>query len=350
MITVDESAALAAALDLARTPGVPPGPNPRVGCVILAPDGQPVGRGWHRGAGTPHAEVAALAEAGGLARGATAVVTLEPCDHHGRTGPCTQALLEAGIARVVYGVPDPSDVGGGGGARLAHAGVDVVLAVGPEAQRARDFLAPWIFAVTHDRPFVTLKMAASLDGRVAAVDGTSRWITGEQARREVHALRADVDAVVVGTGTAIIDDPHLTIRDVDAGGYQPIPVVIGDRELPATHHLSAALARDEAIRIRSHDPHAALAHLRDRGIRHVLVEGGPTLAAAWVRAGVVDELRWFIAPVILGAGPHAIGDLGVQTLADARRWRVVDVCRLGDDARIRAVPAQGDRAGSSPVE
>jgi len=344
-MTVGEQAGLVAALDLARSPGVPPGPNPRVGCVILASDGQIVGRGWHRGAGTPHAEVAALADAGDHARGATAVVTLEPCNHQGRTGPCTQALLDAGITRVVYAVSDPSDLGGGGALRLAQAGVDVVLADGELGLRAREFLAPWLFAVTHHRPFVTLKIAASLDGRVAARDGTSRWITGEESRRDVHALRADVDAVVIGTGTAVTDDPHLTIRDIDSGGYQPIPVVVGNRDLPPAHHLASAIDRNEAIQIRSHDPRATLAHLHDRGVRHVLLEGGPTVAAAWLHAEVVDQLVWFVAPVILGAGPLAIGDLEVRTLTDALRWRVVDVCRRGDDARIRAVPAGRDRAG-----
>lgn len=350
MITAAERTALANALDLARTPGVPPGPNPRVGCVLLASDGRIVGRGWHRGAGTVHAEVAALSDAGELARGATAVVTLEPCDHHGRTGPCTEALIEAGVARVVYGVTDPSELAGGGAARLAGSGIDTELADGIEAQQAADFLTPWLFATTHGRPFVTLKMAASLDGRVAASDGTSRWITGEQSRRDVHALRAEVDAVVVGTGTAIVDDPRLTIRAVEAGGYQPVPVVIGHRDLPPFHHLAAAIDRGEALRIPSHDPGLALGQLYDRGIRHVLLEGGPTLAAAWLAAEVVDQVVWFIAPVILGAGPLAIADLGVRTLTDAARWRVVDVCRRGDDARIRAVPAKGNHAGSTADE
>lgn len=342
-MTVDEQVALATALDLARTPGVPPGPNPRVGCVILTPDGQVVGRGWHRGAGTAHAEVAALAEAGDLAAGATAVVTLEPCDHQGRTGPCTQALLDAGITRVVYAMTDPSDTGGGGAARLTRDGVDVVLAEGEEARQVRDFLAPWAFAVTHDRPFVTVKIAASLDGRVAADDGSSRWITGDESRRDVHALRADVDAVVVGTATVVIDDPHLTVRDVESGGFQPLPVIVGMRELPESSHLAQEVARGEAMHIRSHDPHEVLAQLQAAGVRHVLVEGGPTLAAAWLRADVVDRLIWFVAPVILGAGPLAMGDLGVRTLTDARRWQVVDVCRRGDDARIMAVPAERDR-------
>lgn len=344
MMTVEEQEALAIALDLARTPGVPPGPNPRVGCVILDSQGHVVGRGWHRGAGTSHAEVAALADAADKARGATAVVTLEPCDHHGRTGPCSQALLEAGIARVVYAVTDPTAIGGGGAARLAAAGVDVVRATGEQADQAQDFLEPWVFAVTHDRPFVTVKIAASLDGRVAAADGTSRWITGEESRRDVHALRAEVDAVIVGTGTAIADDPELTIRDIEGGGYQPIPVVIGARDLPPHHHLAPAMVSGEGIHLRSHDPHAALSILQERGIRHVLVEGGPTLAAAWLRADVVDRLVWFVAPLILGSGACAVGEMDVHTLTDARRWRVVDVSRYGDDARIMAVPAAPEHA------
>lgn len=341
MITTTECEALARALDLARTPGVPPGPNPRVGCVILDPAGVAVGEGFHRGAGTDHAEVAALGVAGERARGATAVVTLEPCDHQGRTGPCTQALIDAGIARVVFAMDDPSDLGGGGARHLTEAGIDVERAEGPEADAAREFLAPWVVAVTRGRPFVTVKMASTLDGRVAAADGTSRWITGEQSRREVHRLRSDVDAVVVGTGTALIDDPALTVRDVDSGGYQPLRVVVGERELPADSRLSA----DDVVRIRDRDPRAVLRELAERGVRHVLLEGGPTLAAAWIDAGCVDRLEWFIAPVILGAGRSAMGDLGISTLADASRWQVLEVCRSGDDARIVAAPLPTEAAG-----
>jgi diaminohydroxyphosphoribosylaminopyrimidine deaminase/5-amino-6-(5-phosphoribosylamino)uracil reductase len=350
VMTEEEQAALATALNLARTPGVPPGPNPRVGCVVISAEGQVIGQGWHRGAGTPHAEIDALTQAGDRARDATAVVTLEPCDHQGRTGPCTQALLEAGIARVVYAVPDPTQIAGGGADRLAEHGVDVVRAEGDQADEAAAFLAPWIFAVTQERPYVTLKMAASLDGRVAASDGTSRWITSAPSRRDVHTLRAEVDAVVVGTGTAISDDPHLSIRHIDSGGYQPLPVVIGARDLPVTHHLAELVRTGDALHLRSRDPRDALLALHARQIRHVLLEGGPTIAAAWLRAGVVDRLVWYVAPIILGSGTPAIDDMGLRTLTDARRWRVVDVSRCGDDARIMAVAACRDAAESTEFD
>ena len=334
MLSASEANGLARALDLAATPGVPPGPNPRVGCVILDAQGSVVGEGYHRGAGTPHAEVDALARAGDRARGATAVVTLEPCDHHGRTPPCTDALIAAGIERVVYAMPDPSETAGGGAARLAAEGLDVVLVDSDQGRRAREFLAPWAFAVVHGRPFVTLKMAATLDGRVAAADGTSRWISGEESRRQVHRLRADVDAVVIGSETAIADDPELSVRLVDSAGYQPLRVVMGLRAVPMGSHL----ATSGSVHLRTRDPLAALDDLYARGVRHVLLEGGPSLAAAWLAADVVDRLIWFVAPVIVGEGRAAIGDFGIRTLADARRWQVVDVGQCGQDARIVAVP------------
>ena len=268
MLSASEANGLARALDLAATPGVPPGPNPRVGCVILDAQGSVVGEGYHRGAGTPHAEVDALARAGDRARGATAVVTLEPCDHHGRTPPCTDALIAAGIERVVYAMPDPSETAGGGAARLAAEGLDVVLVDSDQGRRAREFLAPWAFAVVHGRPFVTLKMAATLDGRVAAADGTSRWISGEESRRQVHRLRADVDAVVIGSETAIADDPELSVRLVDSAGYQPLRVVMGLRAVPMGSHL----ATSGSVHLRTRDPLAALDDLYARGVRHVLLE------------------------------------------------------------------------------
>lgn len=341
MISSPEREGLARALDLARTPGVPPGPNPRVGCVILDSEGVIIGEGFHRGAGTPHAEVVALTEAGQRARGATAVVTLEPCDHHGRTGPCTQALLDAGVARVVYAMADPSEIGGGGALRLTQAGIDVEQVDAQESLGARELLAAWLFAAVHGRPFVTLKMASTLDGRVAAADGSSRWITGPQARRDVHRLRAEVDAIVVGTGTVQVDDPSLTVRDVDSGGYQPMRVVVGERDVPDHARLRA----DDVVHLRIRDPRAILDDLWTRGVRHVLLEGGPTVAAAWLEASVVDRLVWFVAPVILGAGPSAVGDLGVTSLADARRWEVLEVCRRGDDARIMAAPLSNEAPG-----
>ncbi len=337
MASPPEVAAMRRALALAASPGVPSGPNPRVGCVLLADDGAVVAEGYHRGAGTPHAEADALAAAGGRARGTVAVVTLEPCDHTGRTGPCSQALLDAGVTRVVYAQSDPNPVAAGGAARLRSAGVDVES--GLLAEEAAALNPAWTFAVTHGRPFVTWKAAATLDGRVAASDGSSRWITSAAARAEVHALRAEVDAVLVGTGTALADDPHLGVRD-DGGrpaARQPLRVVMGTRALPA----GARVLDDTAptLLLATHDPAEALAALGRRDVQHVLLEGGPALAAAFVRAGLVDRIRWYVAPALLGAGPCAVADLGIASIDGTQRWRLDAVARVGDDVRLDLVPA-----------
>lgn len=321
------------ALALAATPGVPPGPNPRVGCVLLDATGTTRSEGWHRGAGTPHAEVDALARAGEAAQGATAVVTLEPCNHLGRTGPCTEALVAAGVARVVYAQGDPHAIAAGGAQRLRAAGIDVEGGV--MAEEAAAINEAWTFAVTEGRPLVTWKVAATLDGRVAATDGTSRWITGEPSRAQVHDLRADVDAIAVGTGTVLADDPHLTARDGTGGllEWQPLRVVIGMRGIPP----GARVLDDAAptIHVRTHDPGAVLEELQAREVRHVLLEGGPTLAAAFLRAGAVDRVIWYVAPAILGGGHAAVADLGIGTLARAIRLAEVRVDQVGADARIR---------------
>jgi diaminohydroxyphosphoribosylaminopyrimidine deaminase/5-amino-6-(5-phosphoribosylamino)uracil reductase len=327
--------AMRRALALAASPGVPTGPNPRVGCLLLAPDGEVVGEGYHHGAGSPHAEVDALRAAGGRARGATAVVTLEPCNHTGRTGPCAQALLDAGVVRVVHAQSDPNPVAAGGADRLRAAGVEVVGGV--LADEAAALNETWTFAVTHGRPFVTWKSASTLDGRVAAADGTSRWITSAAARAEVHRLRAEVDAVLVGTGTVLEDDPHLAVRldgVVVDRAHQPLRVVMGRRDIP-----EGARVLDQAaptLQIREHDPAVVLAQLAQRDVQHVLIEGGPKVAAAFVRAGLVDAVRWYVAPALLGAGAQALGYAGINSIAEALRLQVTEVARVGDDVRIDA--------------
>lgn len=327
-ITTADTAFLDAALELAaRGPVVDP--NPRVGCVLVK-DGEVVGRGYHRGAGTAHAEADALSDAGENAWGAKAFVTLEPCNHHGRTPPCAQALVAAGVARVVYAAVDPSPDAAGGAERLSAAGVDIEQASG-HAARAEALNPGWTFAARTGRPLVTWKSASTLDGRVAAVDGTSRWITGPQSRREVHRLRARVGAIVVGTGTVLTDDPSLTVRDVPHDG-QPLRVVLGHTEIPPTAKIFGD--DGETLVIPRRDPAAALQQLHERGIRHVLLEGGPTLAAAFLAAGLVDEIHAYVAPMLLGAGAHLLGDLGIDTIADAQRWRIDDVARFGDDVRL----------------
>ncbi len=314
------------ALTLAQTPGVPLGPNPRVGCVLLADDGTEVAEGFHRGAGTPHAEVDALASAGEAARGTTAVVTLEPCNHTGRTGPCAQALIDAGVRRVVFSQPDTSHAAAGGASALEASGVDVDA--GLMADEARAINRAWTFAMEHGRPFVTWKFATTIDGRSAAADGTSRWISSPAARRDTHLLRSECDAMLVGTNTIEVDDPELTVRDEfdEPLPHQPLRAVMGVRELPETRRVFND--RAETVRLLTRDPNDALATLTAGCRQHVFLEGGPTLAAAFLKAGLVDEIVAYIAPMLLGAGRNAVGDLGITTIADARHFAVTDVTVL----------------------
>ncbi|MCW2812453.1 MAG: riboflavin biosynthesis protein RibD [Friedmanniella sp.] len=316
-------------------------PNPRVGAVLVSTTGEVVGEGFHAGAGTPHAEIVALARAGGRAAGGTAYVTLEPCNHTGRTGPCAQALLDAGLAAVVFAQPDPNPSAAGGAATLRAAGVRVTGGL-LEAE-ARGLNEAWTFALRHGRPRVVWKFAATLDGRSAAADGTSRWITGPQARADVHTLRAGSGAVLVGTGTVLADDPALTVRRPDGTRLdrQPLRVVLGRRAVPA-----GARVRDDAaetLLLTHRDPVAALATLAEREIRQVWLEGGPTVAGAFVQAGLVDEVVAYLAPALLGAGPAAVTGLGIATLAEAVRLEPFDVTTFGPDIRVRARPTRPDR-------
>ena len=331
--------AMQRALEIARRG--PRGINPQVGAVLLSSDGEVLAEGWHRGAGTSHAEVDALtnlAAAAGAdaARGATAVVTLEPCNHTGRTGPCSEALLAAGVARVVFAVADPGEASSGGAARLREAGVDVIG--GWRADEGTALLASWLEVQRLGRPHVTVKWAQSLDGRAAASDGTSQWITGPAARADVHVRRAAADAIVVGTGTLLADDPALTARRPDGSLYehQPRPVVVGTRAVPqeaAVRRHPLPFMQDEGD-----DLADLLDRLRELGAQRVFVEGGPTLASSFVRAGLVDELLIYLAPTLLGGDRLATGDLGVPTIAAQRRLTVTDLARLGDDLLVVAAP------------
>lgn len=315
----------------------PRGANPQVGAVILSPDGTVLAEGWHHGAGTPHAEVDALSKlAPGEARGATTVVTLEPCNHTGRTGPCAVALIEAGIARVVYALDDPGAVSGGGAERLRSAGVDVEA--GEQADAAHALIAGWLTAQRLGRPQITVKWAQSLDGRAAADDGSSQWITGPAARADVHRRRAEADAIAVGTGTVLADDPALTARDGDALlPHQPIPVVIGSRPTPA----DAAVHRHphSPLFFDTHDLHTVVADLHARGVQNLFVEGGPTLASAFLQAGLADRLLVYIAPVLLGGGRLALTDIGVASIGEARRLTIDEWVPLGSDLLAIAHPA-----------
>ena len=340
-----ELAALRRAFELSAR-GPADDPNPRVGCVLLAPDGGVIAEGWHRGAGTAHAEAAALAAAravGSDVRGATAVVSLEPCAHWGRTGPCAVALADAGITRVVFSVPDPNPVAAGGTQVLRERGVEVIGGVAEASGREAlgDWLARQVAPLPGEvgaRPQVLVKMAATLDGRVAAADGTSRWITGPAARDHAHGTRARVGAIVVGTGTLLADDPALTARlpDGSLADHQPLRVVMGTRPVPddaAVRGPGGAL-----LALRTHDPAEVLRELSSRGVREVLIEGGPTIASAFLAAGLADELHAYISPALLGAGAQAVSGLGISTITSALRFHIVDVHRLGDDLLVVARP------------
>lgn len=357
MTTIEiERDAMRRALEIARNG--PRGVNPQVGAVLLSPAGDVLSEGWHHGAGTPHAEVDALSRLSpGAARGATAVVTLEPCNHTGRTGPCSEALIAAGVTRVVYAVADPGVQSSGGAERLRDAGVDV--ASGVLAQDAAELLSSWFEVQRLGRPRVTVKWAQSLDGRAAASDGTSQWITGPAARADVHRRRSLADAIVVGTGTLLADDPALTARRPDGSLYehQPLPVVLGQRAVPddarVLAHPRGLLHRDgNDLFGENGDPFAGLdgphepsllAQLRDLGVHEVFVEGGPTIASAFLRAGLVDEILVYIAPTLIGGDRLAVREIGVATIGDQVRLAVASVDRLGDDLLIVAHPvSEGD--------
>lgn len=322
------------ALELARG-GSPTDVNPLVGAVVTDAAGAVVGEGYHRGAGSPHAEIEALRAAGPAARGGTVYVSLEPCCHAGRTGPCVEALLRAGVARVVFAQADPNPVAAGGARQLSAAGVRV--RAGVLAAEAVAVNRTWTHLMITGRPFVTWKFAATLDGRSAARDGTSRWITCPEARADVHALRAGCGAVIVGTGTVLADDPRLTVRGpAHRPTAQPLRVVVGTRPIPPGSHV----LDDEAatLVVGSHDLVEVLARLARRGVHHALLEGGPTLAGAFLRAALVDEVVAYLAPAMLGAGRPAVGDLGIGTIANALRLTITDLTLVGTDIRITARP------------
>ncbi len=311
-------------------------PNPPVGAVILDRDGEVAGVGATAPAGGPHAEVLALRRAGGRAAGGTAVVTLEPCNHFGRTPPCVDALVEAGISAVAYGVPDPNPEAAGGAARLAASGVDVTAGVLSDAV-AGGPLREWLHKQRTGMPHVTWKFATSVDGRSAAADGTSQWITSETARADVHRRRAAADAIVVGTGTVFVDDPKLTARlpDGSLADRQPLRVVVGEREISPDAKILNDDSRTMVIRTR--DPHEVIKALSDR--TDVLLEGGPTLAGAFLRVGAIDRILAYVAPILLGGPITAVDDVGVLSIAHAQKWRFDGMEPLGPDVLLSLKPA-----------
>ncbi len=324
-------------------------PNPPVGAVVLDRSGQLVGGGATQPPGKAHAEVVALIQAGSAAAGGTLIASLEPCAHHGRTGPCTEAILAAGITRVVFGSPDPNPVAGGGAEVLRTRGIDVVGGQLHDEVR-RSALGRWLTATELGRPHVTWKYAATLDGRVAAADGSSRWITSAPARADVHRLRAEVDAVIVGSGTVLTDDPHLTIRNESGElvAAQKVRVVFDRRgRIPSDARVLDQSAPFFVSRDALPD---ALSALYEGGVRAVLLEGGPTLATAFLEAGYVDRVVGYLAPALLGAGPTVVGDLGITGIAQALRLVVEDLRLVGADVRVTAVFASQEKAAEAATE
>lgn len=310
-------------------------PNPPVGAVILDSAGAIAGVGATQPAGGAHAEVVALRAAGERAGGGTAVVTLEPCNHHGRTPPCTRALIDAGVAAVVYAVDDPNPVAAGGARRLYEAGMAVTGGVGAQ-EAAAGPLREWLHKQRTGFPHVTWKFATSIDGRSAAADGSSQWITSPAARADLHRRRAAADAIVVGTGTVFADNPSLTARldDGALAAQQPLRVVVGERAVPPG---SAVLSPDSpTLLLRTRDPHEVVRALADR--TDVLLEGGPTLAGAFLRAGVVHRILAYVAPMLLGGPVTAVDDVGVANIAHALRWRYDGVEQIGPDLLLSLTP------------
>lgn len=325
-----EARAMRRAIEVAASARRQAPPNPWVGCVI-----EPGGfEGASQAVGGPHAETIALAAAAERARNATLVCTLEPCVHHGRTPPCVDAIVAAGVRRVVVAVEDPDPrMRGRGLAALRAAGIEVET--GLCAEEVRQQLAPYIKHRLTGRPWVVLKLAATLDGRTGAPDGSSRWITGEAARADVHRLRSESDAVLVGAGTVRADDPELTVRlGPSEGGRQPLRVVLG--QAPPEAKVLPALELEG-------DLDQVLEELGRRGVLQVLVEGGPTVAGEFHRAGLVDRYVLYLAPALLGGedGRPVLGGPGAPTMAEAWRGRITGVEMLGDDVRIELAPGDG---------
>ncbi len=348
-----------AALGLARRGLGSVWPNPAVGCVLVK-EGRVVGRGWTQPGGRPHAETEALAMAGEAARGATAYVTLEPCSHHGKTPPCAEALIQAGVARVVAAIEDTDPrVSGRGFELLRQAGIEVRLGVC--ADEARELNAGFFLTQRERHPLVTLKLATTLDGRIATHSGESKWITGAGARQASHLLRAENDVIMVGSGTALVDDPELTCRLPGLEDRSPVRVIVDGRmRLPLTSRLvmtaneiptwlltldggapeRISAFRDAGVDVvelpegadHAIDLHAALTALAESGVTRVLVEGGAHLAAGLLRAGLVDRLVWFRAARMMGGDglPAAVG-FGVDHLGQTPRFERVEVCPIAED-------------------
>ena len=331
------TAAMLRALELAALSPLY-GENPQVGAVLINDAGEIIAEGWHKGAGTPHAEIDALknlAAKGLTAAGLTAVVTLEPCNHTGKTGPCSQALIVAGVKKVVFGTYDPGTAEGGGRFTLEEAGIEVISDI--LRDECVQLIAPWFTNKFNNRPYVVIKWASSVDGRTAATDGSSKWITGAEAREDVHARRAASQAILVGTNTVELDDPELTARKPDGSLYenQPLRVVVGKRALNSDSRVFNS--DSETVQFETHDLNDVMQKLFERGIRQVFVEGGAEIESQLIALGLADEFLIYVAPKLIGGPATAIRDIEVKSMDQAIDLEFIEIKKLGADILIRAI-------------
>lgn len=314
------------ALDLALLGLGRTGTNPIVGAVLVRDD-VVIGQGYHEVLGGPHAEIIALRQAGDLARGSSLFVTLEPCAHFGRTAPCVDAIIEAGIKEVFVATFDPNLVASGGISRLESAGINIY--VGALRERALWENRAWRHWIANDRPYVIWKVAASIDGRIAAADGSSQWISCEESRRDVHSIRGASHAIITGTGTVLRDDPEFSVRD--GSDRIPLRVVVGDRDIPSDAKVFSG--PQETILVKDRSPAHLIEELNSRKVVQAMLECGPRMAASWVEDNAVDELVVYTAPILLGGGPALFSDLKVASISEKRQFQLHDVVRIGSDSR-----------------
>jgi diaminohydroxyphosphoribosylaminopyrimidine deaminase/5-amino-6-(5-phosphoribosylamino)uracil reductase len=327
MININDAFAHLAALSLSVLGKS--APNPNVAAAIYSEDGTLIAEGAHNRHLSPdHAEVIAIKKAGEAARGATIVVSLEPCNHTGSTGPCVDAIIEAGISRVIFAVKDPNPVAAGGAARLKSAGIEVQYI---ESEVLRDAQRAWLNRITTGRPYFIWKVATTLDGRIAASDGTSQWITSEQSRTDVQVLRNQSDAILIGTGTALADNPTLRPR-ID-GATSPLRIVMGLRDVPSDFNLNDGIS--QTVFLKSHSTDELLRTMDYLPVNQVLVEAGPELGSALFAAGVIDEVILYQAPKVLGGGKSWLEGIGVTTIADAPQLSLISSEQIGPDMKFR---------------
>lgn len=327
---MDQFAAMRRADTLARLGLGTVAPNPIVGAVILDTNGEVISEGFHERAGADHAEIVALKRAGAKARGATLVVTLEPCNHQGKTPPCSEAIIAAGISQVIFAVSDPNQIAAGGGARLRSAGIAVV--VGILADEVSFTNRAWLKKVITGAPYITAKVATTLDGRIAARDGSSKWITSESARADVATLRSECDAIITGTGTVLADDPQLTVRAQVRGEFKPTRMILGVREIPSTARINSSEV--ETVHLKSRQIGDAIELAKTRGWNRLLLEAGPTLTSAFFKANLVDELFIYQAPTLLGAGDTFVTELGITSLTDRIDLKLHSAEAIGTDLKL----------------